>query len=299
MKMRAFFLFVFALLTLAGGLMARGSGPTLSSGMMVADLHVHPFPGDGSLTPWQLQQEASRRGLDLIAIAGHNNRVALTLARALGLLADTPIVIESQELTSPGFHIVAVGVREMIDWQASVPDAVQAIHSQGGVAIAAHPVALAWKPLDEASLAALDGVEVAHPMAERTGSSRRQLDAFYERARAVKPAVAPIGSTDFHGGAPLGLCRTFLLTGDRSAEGALAAIKQGRTVAQDQYGRLYGTAEHIGEVERLLPPVTTSSDVSHREKGIALAALAALAVALSSRVASTYTPRRKPDTGAE
>ncbi len=69
--------------------------------MLVADLHVHPFPGDGVLTVWQLQREASRRGLDVIAVAGHNNRVALTLAHALGLVSDVPMILESQELTTP------------------------------------------------------------------------------------------------------------------------------------------------------------------------------------------------------
>lgn len=295
MTLRRLGILAFAAFVLAGSALERGSQKTApADGMLVADLHVHPFPGDGALTPWQLQREASRRGLDVIAVAGHNNRVALTLTRAFGLLSDTPIVIDSQELTSPGFHIVAVGVKEMIDWKASVPEAVRAIHAQGGVAIAAHPVPLAWKPLDQASLAALDGVEVAHPMAARTGSSRRHLDAFFERARAVKPGIAPIGSTDFHGAAPLGRCRTYLLTADRSAEGALAAIRAGRTVAEDQHGRLFGSPEHLRAVERRRSS-QTSREVPPAEKWTAIGALAMLALALSGRVGSRSARPPLPD----
>jgi hypothetical protein len=273
----------FVLLITAGSLRDVRTAPAARSGVLVADLHVHPFPGDGALTVWQLQREASRRGLDVIAIAGHNNRVALRLAHALGLVSDVPMIIESQELTSPDFHIVAVGVREMIDWRLAVPEAVQAIHAQGGVAIAAHPVPLAWKPMDVESLRALDGVEVAHPMAGRTGSSRRDLDAFFAAARAAKPGVAPIGSTDFHGAAPLGLCRTYLLTTERSAAGALAAIRQGRTVAQDQYGRLYGEVEHVDKVREYLVSRPLRGDVTTADKAVALAALMSLAAAIAWR----------------
>lgn len=281
---RRLFAGAFVLLVLAGTFRDVVMQPSpRREGLLVADLHVHPFPGDGVLTVWQLQREATRRGLDVIAVAGHNNRVALRLAHALGRLSVAPIILESQELTSPGFHIVAVGVRSMIDWWLPVPEAVRAIHAQGGVAIAAHPVRFAWKPLDEASLGALDGVEVTHPMAGRWGSSRRELDQFFAAARAVKPGVAPIGSTDFHGAAPLGLCRTYLLTADRSAAGALDAIRHGRTVAADQFGRLYGAPDHVATVTRDLANQPALEGVSMVDRLLALGALLALAACVAWR----------------
>ena len=254
----------------------RAAGAGLA-GMLVADLHVHPFPGDGVLPVRELQREARRRGLDVIAVAGHNNRLALEIARVLGWSSGAPIILESQELTAPGFHMIAVGVREVIDWRLPVADAVRAIHAQGGVAIAAHPVPFAWKPLDDESLRALDGAEIAHPMAGKSGSSRRELDTFFAQARAVNPDLAPIGSTDFHAAAPLGLCRTYLLTADRSAAGALDAIRHGRTVAQDQHGRLYGAPAHIAEVQRQLGAAAPVQDVALADRVLALGALLALA----------------------
>lgn len=269
---------MFAALLLAGSwLDPAAPAPARPVGLLVADLHVHPFPGDGVLTLGQLRREAERRGIDVIAVAGHNNRVALDLAGAFGGRSTDTIVLDSQELTAPGFHMIAVGVREMIDWGLSVPEAVSAIHAQGGVAIAAHPVPQAWTPLDEESLRALDGVEVAHPMAAGGGGRRRQLDEFLARVRAVNPGVSPIGSTDFHAAAPLGLCRTYLLTEDRSAAGALDAIRRGRTVAQDADGRLYGSAEHLTEVRQRLSAVPVASGPPLAARLTALAALFALA----------------------
>jgi hypothetical protein len=279
---------LFAVCVGAGSFVDRGiTVAARPRGIVVADLHVHPFPGDGTLTVAQLQGEARRRGIDVIAVSGHNNRVALDLVRVTGQTSGEAIVLDSQELTAPDFHMIAAGIRDMIDSSLSVPDAVRAIHAQGGVAIAAHPVPLTWKPLDEASLRALDGVEVAHPMAATVSSSRRQLDEFFERVRALNPHVAPIGSTDFHAAAPLGLCRTYLLTEDRSAAGALEAIRQGRTVAQDQDGRLFGATEHVAIVERYLEQSMPSPPVRVPQKLLALGALLALAVV-------TITGRRKP-----
>jgi hypothetical protein len=254
-------------------------------GILVADLHVHPFPGDGTLTIGQLQREAQRRGLDVIAVSGHNNRVALDLARAAGGLAGDVIVLESQELTAPEFHMIAVGVREMIDWRLSVPEAVRAIHAQGGAAIAAHPAPLTWKPMDAASLRALDGVEVAHPMTDTFPATRRHLDRFFGQVRAVNPDAAPIGSTDFHAGAPIGLCRTYLLTEDRSATGVVEAIRRGRTVAADQDGRLFGAADHVTIVQaHLAEPGQALRPVAVHHKLLALGALLSLAaVTISSR----------------
>lgn len=155
-------------------------------------------------------------------MTGHNNRVALALARAIHPVAGVPLILESQELTSPGFHLIAVGVREMIDWRLSVPDAVEAIHAQGGVAI-----------------------------------------------------------------------RTYLITEDRTAAGAIEAIRLGRTVAQDQDGRLYGPPPLVLEVERLLSSAPRRHDVPHADRFMALGALLALATVVASGRRFEKRPRNR------
>lgn len=241
--------------------------------ILAADLHVHPFPGDGGLTTWELQREAARRGLDVIAVTGHNNRFAVALGRAFPHDPNGPILLAGQELTTPSFHIIAIGIERLVDWRLPAHEAIADIHAQGGVAIAAHPGRASWRVDDEEALRALDGAEVAHPSAASFSRARREFEAFFRHVQSLNPAVAPIGSSDFHMTAPLGLCRTYLLVNERSATGALDAIRQGRTVARDSRGLLYGSAPDVARVESWL----LTSDVPAPETPEAVAAVGALA----------------------
>ncbi|HUF23471.1 MAG TPA: CehA/McbA family metallohydrolase [Vicinamibacterales bacterium] len=220
----------------------RAAAPAMAGGyhVVAADFHVHAFPGDGALPPWELAREASRRGLHAIVVSNHNQTLSArrTLPGWVFPVAG-PLVIPAQEVTTPRFHLIAAGIRETIDWRLPEDAIVRAIHAQGGVIIAAHPVEQSWRGSD-ALLAAVDGIEVAHPLTGTLEAGRAELDAFYARARRVNPDVAPIGSSDFHRVAPLGACRTYVFAEAVTAEGVLDAIRAGRTVAEDQDGRFYG-----------------------------------------------------------
>ena len=210
--------------------------------VLVADFHVHPFPGDGALTVVQLQREARRRGLDVVAVTGHNNLAGWRLGRVLNAGNDV-IVLPGQEITAPGFHLIAVGVSEVVDWRLSLGEAVAAIHGQGGAAIAAHPLDRSWLPRASEALAQLDGVEVAHPEREAGEDQAGQLDRFFAAARAANPRLSPIGSSDFHMAAPLGRCRTYVFVETRSAAGVIDALRTGTTLAECRDGRLFGSPE--------------------------------------------------------
>jgi len=139
--------------------------------ILEGDFHVHAAPGDGSLTPAALRDEAARAGLDVIAITNHNQFAADRLASELTTDANEPIVIPGEEITHPDYHLIAVGIDHAIPSNLSIVDAIAAIHKQGGVAIAAHP-GRAFRAYDDAALAVIDGTEVAHP--ERKEKYRRQ-----------------------------------------------------------------------------------------------------------------------------
>lgn len=271
---------MFAAAVITGTLLDErwGSRPSRNGRILVADLHVHPYPGDGSLPVWELQREAERRGIDIIAVTAHNNRLGLALGGLFSFRPSPTIVLAGQEVTTPTFHLVAVGTETGIDWRLSARQAIAAVHAQGGVAIAAHPVETSWRDTDEDALRTLDGAEVAHPTSRRTHSAGRdEFLQFFRRAQSVNPNVAPIGSSDFHMWAPLGLCRTYLLADERSASGVLDAIRDGRTVAADPRGRLFGTAEHVAEVEEFLASTSFPPPVAGLERLTALVALLALA----------------------
>ena len=139
---------------------------------------------------------------------------------------------------------MAVGVREVVDWRLPLGGVIDAIHAQGGVAIAAHPVRHSWRA-DPESAAALDGSEAMHSLsaADRAGSI--ELLEFYRAIRLRKPTLAAIGSSDFHAVAPIGRATTYLLVDEISERGVLNAIRQGRTVATDLTGALVGPQDLV------------------------------------------------------
>ena len=90
--------------------------------VLADDFHVHGYPIDGTLPRWELQREAARRGLDVIAVTNHNQTIA---GRLGGFLSGADvIVIPGQEITTPGFHMIAAGVTETIDWRLPASQAI-------------------------------------------------------------------------------------------------------------------------------------------------------------------------------
>jgi predicted metal-dependent phosphoesterase TrpH len=215
--------------------------------VLSGDLHVHAFVGDGGIAPWMLQHHAARVGLDVIAITNHNQTLAGRLGRS-SAQRPGPLVLVGEEITGRDYHLIGIGIERPVNWDQPVRGAIADVHAQGGVAIAAHPIH-GFDRYDPVALADLDGVEVAHRDALSSAMSL-QFEQFYQRARARKPSVAAIGSSDFHTSGPMGLCRTYLLVRERSEAGVIDAIRDGRTVGRCETKRLLGRPELV----RLLEP---------------------------------------------
>jgi hypothetical protein len=250
------------------------------------------MPGDGALPVWEIQREAARRGLDVVGITNHNDNLSFRVAQASGLLKPYPIVIPGQELTTSGFHMAAIGVRKMVSPYLSARESIGAIHAQGGVAIAAHPVRRSWLENDDEALRMLDGAEVSHPLLLGRAEWGGELLEFLQRARTLNPGIAPIGSTDFHLGAPLGVCRTYLIVDDVSEAGVLDAIRGGRTVASGPGDRLVGDEEQIRVVRAHLKPPQPASFHTLTATWPALAALISLSVIVLADRRGSESPCR-------
>jgi hypothetical protein len=204
--------------------------------ILATDFHVHSFPGDwATLTPWDVILEARRRHLDVIALTSHNHVWAGQLGHRLAD-ADGPLVLVGEEIVGPAphYHLLAVGIRSTIDWRNSAADAIDEIHAQGGIAIAAHPVVEYWQSYDSVALQRLDGAEVVHPIVFERDRSADELREFFSRG-----SFAAIGDSDYRGLGPAGVCRTFVFARDFSGQGVLEAIRERHTVVYDR-GRYYG-----------------------------------------------------------
>lgn len=260
----------------------RATAPRDAS-VLVADFHVHAAPGDGLLPVWEIQREAGRRGLDVIAITNHNHHVATRVARLLGLIRSYPIVIESQELTTPDFHIAAVGASEIIDWRLSAVEAIAATQRAGGVAIASHPASNSWRVTDAAAVRALDGAEAAHPIVVIDAGAEADLRRFFANARQINPDIAAIGSSDFHAGAPIGACRTYVPVTSVSRDAVLDALRNGQTVATCPGGRITGGEALVNQIRGQIVTEQPLGFGRGLPTWIALTALIALAAGVLAR----------------
>ena len=236
--------------------------------ILAGDFHVHAAPGDGSLTPGELRDEAVRAGIDVFAVTNHNQFLAPLLVAWLTPSPDAPLVIPGEEITDRNYHLIAVGIHDVVRPGPPAARLAAEIHAQGGIAIAAHPGnAFAWR--DDSALSSIDGTEVAHP--EHEEKYRREYLETFARARRVNPHIAPIGSSDVHNTPALGECRTFLFVRERSVSGVLDAIRAGRTVAENERGEFFGNPSLIERIRQMPPRGRTDPHPRWRRLSIALA----------------------------
>jgi len=138
---------------------------------VLTDLHLHSTFSDGKLTIREIVDLFGKRGFGAIAITDHLCESTTFLGRAAAYLGHTltpenfglyqetlrteaaraereygMLVIPGFELTKNTIlnhrsaHVLAIGVTEWIDASLSIEEMCAAIHAQGGLAVAAHPV---------------------------------------------------------------------------------------------------------------------------------------------------------------
>ena len=203
--------------------------------VLAVDFHTHSSMwSDGGFTPWGLVLEAQHQGLDAIVVTAHNQvsdgLVAQRFARAIG----GPIVITGEEVwAGKRFHLIAAGITDVVGFRQTAADAIDDIHRQGGIAIAAHPFAKGTTGWDDNAVQRLDGGEICHPEIFSRADGQARLEAFADRH-----PMAAIGSSDFHGFGPMGICRTYVFAAEASERGILDAVRAHRTV-------VFGAGDHV------------------------------------------------------
>jgi hypothetical protein len=258
--------------------------------VLAVDFHTHSSMwSDGALTPWGLVSEARRQGLDAIAVTAHNEtwdaHVAARFSRATG---GDPIVLVGEEIVRPTSHMVAAGLSSTVNFLQRASAAIDDVHRQGGIAIAAHPGIDFWEGFDGPAMQRLDGTEICHPAVFVRASAQRDLEEFAARA-----PMAAIGSSDFHGFGPMGICRTYVFASAATGAAILDAVRARRTVtfARDDhaYGdpalvQLAAAAGNFRDREPWRRPVTTAEAISRLCGVLGLAVLAGLRLPGAARL---------------
>lgn len=235
--------------------------------VLEADFHMHTTYSDGTLSPMSLVRQVERRGLDVASVTEHNTVLAGRLARAWSEATGGPILIPGEEITTGGYHMIAVGLEKTVSPEQSIEDVVAAVHAQGGIAIGAHPVKRFQAGLAPVRMQ-LDGFEVMHPIAFRPrnpGWSWLDMLSYWEE---TNPRPAAIGSSDYHFASVLGICRTLVFVHEpANATSVLDAIRARRTVVVDPDGKLLGDPELVGVLQRE-PYTPRSADYAYHGEGI-------------------------------
>jgi hypothetical protein len=212
----------------------------LDPAAVAIDTHVHTrFSPDSRANVRDIIIQAVQRGLTAIAITDHNTmdglkeaEADLAVLRGEGKAPPGFFIIPGEEITSADGHIIALYIHTPIPSLLSATETISRVHSQGGLAIAAHP-------MDKDSLGPLanslpfDGVETMNSAEEsaylvRKAAANDRRSAFY--MTVTKPRF---GASDAHDPKMVGMCYTILRDCAPTPDAIRDALYSGRTQPGD------------------------------------------------------------------
>ena len=245
--------------------------------VLSGDFHVHCHPfGWSMLSPWDTVLEANYQGVDVIALTPHNLVWQAKAVKPFASWLTSPMVIVGEEITARRYHLLAIGISETVSNQLTAAAAIDEIHRQGGLAIAAHPYEDTWQAWDAEALAQLDAAEIVRPESLHVPTLAEQLRTFFARGE-----LTAIGSSDYHSVPQIGYARTWVFAKERSEAGVMEALRARRTVVYDRE-RAYGDpamirlAEENGGLPRDLPTLPVPGWARFFSRLAAIGALAGI-----------------------
>jgi predicted metal-dependent phosphoesterase TrpH len=180
--------------------MTRGGGE-----LGRADMHLHTLYSDGTASVQALLDHVGHATqLDLVAVTDHERIDGALRAREIHAAGDYPFeLVVGEEITTRRGHVLALFITERIPALRPLPETLERIHDQGGIAIAAHPMAPLTPSLGEASLRwsraapdprhRLDAIELMNP--STAGRARRVAR---DRLNADVLRLPAVGNSDAH-----------------------------------------------------------------------------------------------------
>ena len=119
---------------------SAGAGRAVRARSGRGDLHVHSYWSDGGQAPEALVRRAAGR-LDVLAVTDHDEirgaLVAQSFARARPDLKVEVVV--GEEISTRNGHLLGLFLEEPVPPGLSAFEAIERIHAQNGLAVAAHP----------------------------------------------------------------------------------------------------------------------------------------------------------------
>jgi predicted metal-dependent phosphoesterase TrpH len=195
--------------------------------VLSVELHTHSaLSYDGRDPVEMLLEQAQAVGLDALAVTDHDEIDASL--RASELADDYGLVgIPGMEVTSAAGHVLAIGVTETVPAGESFAETLDAIRDRGGVAVVPHPFQSSrsgvMANISQAELATADAIEVYNSRL-LTGRANRRAETF-----AREHDLPMTAGSDAHIAEMVGQAVTRVGAEERSLDGVLDAIREGRT----------------------------------------------------------------------
>jgi len=207
---------------------------------------MHTTASDGWPTPHELVDHAARRArLDVIAVTDHDTIEGALRAREYAARRARFHVIVGEEVSSRDGHIVALFLERRVRPGMSAAATVDAIHDQGGVAIAAHPF---WRTQKRTRTGLVHGVGwLAAELDFDAIEVENATPGFYlfnQLAHRLNLGLgaAEVGCSDAHILDAVG--RAFTEFPGKTPEALRDAIESGKTVARRRRYRAVGLVRY-------------------------------------------------------
>ena len=106
---------------------------------------MHTTCSDGFSSPERLAGHLLGLGLDVVAVTDHDTLEGSWRVRE-ALAGSGPEVVIGEEVSSGQGHVLALFIEQRVRPGMPAAKTIDAIHEQGGLAIAAHPMSFTWAP---------------------------------------------------------------------------------------------------------------------------------------------------------
>jgi hypothetical protein len=213
--------------------------------MNKADLHIHTTFSDGLMTPEAVvEYVATKTDLRVIAITDHDTIEGALAARRYQRRHQREYghveIIIGAEITSREGDIVGLYLSKDVPSGMSATETVEAIHAQGGLAIAVHPYSFMLPTVVKGVRGRLhavpfDGVEIRNGAPTEFPSN--YMAQWLNRRREARPEV---GGSDAHYLPTVG--QTFTLFPGHTAVDLRRAVETGKVKAGGQVYSLFTLA---------------------------------------------------------
>ncbi len=218
-----------------------------------ADLHVHSSFSDAKATPEEIVDWVhTNTDLTMIAITDHDEIDGAFEARKIANEKgyDLEVVI-GEEVTAVEGHVVGLFLKKKIEPGMSAKDTIEAIHKQGGIAVAAHPFfqtrlrTLRGEQVDGVGGVTLikenfDAVEIVNATPFVTAIKEGQRAKYLNRKLLLK---AEVGGSDAHTKEAVGVA--FTIFEGKTAADLKKCLKAGSTHAYRGRMSASGLAKYL------------------------------------------------------